>query len=210
MKRLGPLPRPVLIGGIAQVVGAAALIGFMFLPWYGLGDQGVNQDLVQRFGLAVPSLDVDAWEAFGGTDVGLVLCALVFGSMGLSLGIGEAVPMGRTAVRVLSILGAAFAAIAVLTIVVKIVNPPGEADLSVKIGAFLGLFAALIALAGAAVTLFASLSPAEAWEGQSSPAGRVLGRAPGAAAANWYPDPEDSTRLRYWDGERWTEHFSPR
>ncbi|HEX5946172.1 MAG TPA: DUF4041 domain-containing protein [Acidimicrobiales bacterium] len=27
--------------------------------------------------------------------------------------------------------------------------------------------------------------------------------------ANWYPDPADSTRLRYWDGSRWTDHTAP-
>lgn len=29
-------------------------------------------------------------------------------------------------------------------------------------------------------------------------------------APNWYPDPSDSSRLRYWDGVTWTEHFAPR
>jgi uncharacterized RDD family membrane protein YckC len=26
--------------------------------------------------------------------------------------------------------------------------------------------------------------------------------------ANWYPDPHGQARLRYWDGQRWTEHTS--
>jgi uncharacterized RDD family membrane protein YckC len=30
----------------------------------------------------------------------------------------------------------------------------------------------------------------------------------GAQPANWYPDPHGQARLRYWDGERWTEHTS--
>jgi hypothetical protein len=29
-------------------------------------------------------------------------------------------------------------------------------------------------------------------------------------AAGWFPDPEDATQLRYWDGAAWTEHRSPR
>ena len=27
--------------------------------------------------------------------------------------------------------------------------------------------------------------------------------------AGWYPDPADSSQLRYWDGAQWTEHFAP-
>ncbi|GAA4624872.1 DUF2510 domain-containing protein [Cellulomonas oligotrophica] len=26
--------------------------------------------------------------------------------------------------------------------------------------------------------------------------------------ANWYPDPHDPAQMRYWDGQRWTEHVS--
>lgn len=28
------------------------------------------------------------------------------------------------------------------------------------------------------------------------------------APAAWHPDPDGSNRLRYWDGQRWTEHYS--
>ena len=30
------------------------------------------------------------------------------------------------------------------------------------------------------------------------------------APANWYPDPEDASGLRYWDGTQWTEHRAAR
>jgi uncharacterized RDD family membrane protein YckC len=30
----------------------------------------------------------------------------------------------------------------------------------------------------------------------------------GAQAADWYPDPQGQARLRYWDGQRWTDHTS--
>jgi hypothetical protein len=32
----------------------------------------------------------------------------------------------------------------------------------------------------------------------------------GLPAAGWRDDPEDSTQLRYWDGNAWTEHRSPK
>jgi hypothetical protein len=31
----------------------------------------------------------------------------------------------------------------------------------------------------------------------------------GSPAAGWYPDPEDATCQRYWDGGAWTEHRAP-
>jgi uncharacterized RDD family membrane protein YckC len=30
----------------------------------------------------------------------------------------------------------------------------------------------------------------------------------GEQKADWYPDPQGEARLRYWDGQRWTEHTS--
>ena len=27
--------------------------------------------------------------------------------------------------------------------------------------------------------------------------------------ADWYHDPEDATRQRYWDGQTWTDHYHP-
>ncbi len=30
------------------------------------------------------------------------------------------------------------------------------------------------------------------------------------APAGWYPDPSGGTRLRWWDGEDWTDHFRTR
>jgi uncharacterized RDD family membrane protein YckC len=31
----------------------------------------------------------------------------------------------------------------------------------------------------------------------------------GGQKADWYPDPQGEARLRYWDGQRWTDHTSP-
>jgi hypothetical protein len=27
--------------------------------------------------------------------------------------------------------------------------------------------------------------------------------------AGWNPDPDDATKLRYWDGQQWTDHYAP-
>src|SRR5262245_13534044 len=32
---------------------------------------------------------------------------------------------------------------------------------------------------------------------------------PAAPPPNWYPDPQDAARFRYWDGSRWTERTRP-
>ena len=31
----------------------------------------------------------------------------------------------------------------------------------------------------------------------------------GGAAPGWYPDPEDASRSRYWDGEQWSDYRHP-
>ncbi len=37
-------------------------------------------------------------------------------------------------------------------------------------------------------------------------AGATEGTSPSAVPADWYPDPSNRTRLRFWDGAGWTEH----
>jgi hypothetical protein len=41
----------------------------------------------------------------------------------------------------------------------------------------------------------------ERWDAQVPP-----GVSAGLPPPNWYPDPQDPSRSRYWDGTRWTEH----
>jgi hypothetical protein len=38
--------------------------------------------------------------------------------------------------------------------------------------------------------------------------GYLAPAAPTSPAAGWYPDPEDATRQRYWDGTAWTDHWA--
>src|SRR5262245_5822491 len=117
----------------------------MFLPWYGLGEQfgGVPLKLAEQFGV---QLDVtfNAFESFDSADVLLFICASILAGIGLALAVGEAVQMGRVAVRVLSIVAAPVALIALIVILVKIADPPTSGDVSVKYGAYLSLFASVL------------------------------------------------------------------
>jgi len=45
--------------------------------------------------------------------------------------------------------------------------------------------------------------------GSSQSRVRVLPAPAAAAPAGWYVDASDATRLRYWDGTAWTDHFAP-
>ena len=54
-------------------------------------------------------------------------------------------------------------------------------------------------------------APNSGWN--APPTGAPVGQPPppqqgSAQAADWYPDPHGQARLRYWDGQRWTEHTS--
>jgi uncharacterized RDD family membrane protein YckC len=40
------------------------------------------------------------------------------------------------------------------------------------------------------------------------PSGAPVPQGNGGQKADWYPDPQGQARLRYWDGQRWTEHTS--
>lgn len=37
---------------------------------------------------------------------------------------------------------------------------------------------------------------------------QAIAQAPTHSPAAWHPDPDGGERLRYWDGQRWTDHYS--
>ena len=43
---------------------------------------------------------------------------------------------------------------------------------------------------------------------EPAPAAPMPPPQPSLPPANWYPDPHHQARLRYWDGQRWTEHVA--
>jgi hypothetical protein len=129
MKRVAPRSaRSTLASG--QLVAAGGGLGLLvvsFLPWYSAG-----------------GADASAWQAFSVTDLFIGIAALA----GLVLGLvvlfrlSVSYPVAGSAVATL------FGAIAVVLIVIRLLDPPGE-GLDREFGAWLGLvFAAAITVGG--------------------------------------------------------------
>ena len=145
-------------GEMIAAAAAALLFLVMFLPWYGLPS-------------AFGDLSFDAWESFAWIDVYLLLVILV------ALGLAVLTMTQRTVALPLSasVLVTALAAFAVLLILYRILNQPGENSITeLRFGVFLGfLCAAAIAFGG-----FMSMrdegasfgSPASRLEAQTRPA----------------------------------------
>ena len=84
-------------------------------------------------------------------------------------------------------------------------------------GAFVMFFVNVLVLIGTAgVGLLLTIPLGMIWAGSAASShNKGLGVATQAVAqtapqspAAWYPDPDGGDRLRYWDGQRWTEHYS--
>ena len=108
------------IGELVAAGGGLGLLVASFLPWYSSGGQ-----------------DATAWQAFSVTDLFLAAAAIA----GLSVGIvvvfrlSVSYPIAGCAVATL------FGAIALVLIVIRLLDPPGE-GLDREFGAWLGLVCA--------------------------------------------------------------------
>jgi hypothetical protein len=106
-----------------ELVGAAsglALLVVSFLPWYSAGGQ-----------------DATAWQAFSVVDLFIAAAAAAGLSVGLVVlfRLSVSYPMAGASITAL------FGAIAVVLILWRLIDPPGE-GLDVEVGAWLGLIAA--------------------------------------------------------------------
>lgn len=129
-----------LIAGASGVL----LFIFMFLPWFGA--PGVSNEVVEQAQQAAEALgvegpeDVDAnfnaWESFEFIDLVLLLTVIVsVGVAAITLsGASVSLPVAGSAVT------AGIGALAVVLVLYRIIDPPGDADR--EIGVFLGLLAA--------------------------------------------------------------------
>jgi hypothetical protein len=109
------------LGELVGAIGGLGLLVATFLPWYSFGE----------------AFDLTAWQAFSITDVFLAVTAVVGMSVAACVlaHISVSYPVAGSAVAALC------GAIAVVLIVYRLVNPPGD-DLNREIGAWLGLIAA--------------------------------------------------------------------
>lgn len=108
---------------MGQWVGAlsgAALLGSGFLGWY--GDPGAGGELT-------------AWQAFSVTDL---FCALA-GIAGLSVGVIAATHASVSYPVAGSALATGAGLIALVLVAYRLLNPPGDGDLDLLAGAWIGL-----------------------------------------------------------------------
>jgi hypothetical protein len=118
-----------------QITGIAAVLLFidMFLNWYGANLTGAQAALADRFGV---DTDVNAWQAFGTTDI-LMLITIVAALVMVGLRV-----MGRSANLPVSVplVVATLGGLMTLLILWRIINQPGPNDeVTVDYGAYVGL-----------------------------------------------------------------------
>jgi hypothetical protein len=110
----------------AGALGGLGLLVASFLPWYSAGGQNVT-----------------AWQAFSVTDILIALAAFFSLSVAISVvgKISVSYPVAGSTVATL------FGAIALVLIVYRVIDPPGD-GLDVEYGAWIGLVSALAATYG--------------------------------------------------------------
>jgi hypothetical protein len=115
------------LGELVGALGGVGLLVSSFLPWYSVGGQ-----------------DATAWQAFSVTDIVMAAAAV----MGLSVAacvlahISVSYPVAGSAVAT------GVGALALILIAIRLADPPGEGDVGVEFGAWLGLVSAIAVTVG--------------------------------------------------------------
>jgi hypothetical protein len=114
-------------GELVGALGGLGLLVALLLPWYSVGEDNVT-----------------AWQAFSVTDIVLSAAAVIGMSVAacVLLRISVSYPVAGSSVAT------GFGAVAAVLIVIRMINPPGNADIGLEIGAWLGLASALAITVG--------------------------------------------------------------
>ncbi len=115
------------LGELAGAVGGVGLLVSSFLPWYSAGGQ-----------------DATAWQAFSVTDLVLAAAAV----MGVSVAICVLARISVSYPVAGSSVAAGLGAVALILIVIRLIDPPGEGEVGIEIGAWLGLVSAIAVTIG--------------------------------------------------------------
>jgi hypothetical protein len=115
------------LGELVGAVGGLGLLVAGFLPWYSVGGENAT-----------------AWQAFSVTDLILAAAAV----MGLSVALCVIARISVSYPVAGSSVAAGFGVVAVVLIVIRMIDPPGGGDVSLEIGAWLGLLSAIAVTVG--------------------------------------------------------------
>jgi hypothetical protein len=109
-------------GELVGAVGGLGLLIAGFLPWYSAGGENFT-----------------AWQAFSVTDVILAATAAV----GLSVAVCVLFRISVSYPFAGSSVACGLGAVAVVLVVIRMIDPPGGGDLSLAVGAWIGLVSAI-------------------------------------------------------------------
>ncbi|HEY2636640.1 MAG TPA: hypothetical protein VGI54_04570, partial [Solirubrobacteraceae bacterium] len=123
-----------------QIAAGAAILLFidMFLKWYGVKVPAGARSFLSAAGV---SPDVNAWKAFGGIDLYLLVVIIITLGFVVLTATQRAPALPVAANVIVTVLGG----IAAILILYRIINQPGPNNLvDVKIGSYIGLILALV------------------------------------------------------------------
>jgi hypothetical protein len=144
VKRGATRVRSVRLGELVGAVGGLGLLLSSFLHWYSAGGENLT-----------------AWQAFSVTDIVLAAAAVVGMSVAVCvlLRISVSYPVAGSSVA------AGIGAVAVILVVIRLIDPPGEGNVSIEVGAWIGLVSAVAVAVGG----YLGMQPMKAPRAASAP-----------------------------------------